>query len=489
MTAPSTDDRVLSTLNRDGSRHWIHPKLSHGRFLRRRQVVGYALIALFVALPLIEIEGQPALLIDLVSRELVAFGAVWKPTDGFVLMWLGLTIALTVFLVTALFGRVWCGWGCPQSVYLEHVFRPIERWLEGSPGQQRALDARGGLHPRRVAKWLIYAALSFALANVFLAYFVGAARLRLWVLESPLDHPVGFSAVMVVSALMLFDFAYFREQTCIVACPYGRLQSALIDRQSLVIGYDRRRGEPRGKPARKLAVLPEAREGREGTDPPATGDCIDCGACVVTCPTGIDIRDGIQMECIGCAQCIDACDAVMDKLARPRGLVGYTSQDRLAGKQRRLLRARTVLYPAALAIVGSLLVWSVADRAAATVWVERVDRTPFIELPDGRVAAQARLQIENETAAVRYYTVDLLPIAGGALRIPQERWRVEPQRRATVPLFVELPRAAFVGGVRVVQVRVTGDDGFRHDLAVALLGPSAGAAAAPPAAPAAEGAP
>jgi len=363
MTPPLHHERVLSTLNDDGTRNWIRPKLARGRFLRRRRIVGYALIALFVALPFVRIGGRPALLVDLISREIVAFGAVFRPSDGFVLMLLGLTIVFSVFLFTALFGRVWCGWACPQTVYLEHVFRPIERWLEGTPAQQAKLS---NLHPRRIAKWMIYAALSFALANVFLAYFVGVDRLSAWVLESPVDHVGGFMVVCGVAALMLFDFAYFREQTCIVACPYGRLQSVLLDRQSLIVGYDASRGEPRGKPKKRLAVVGER------------GDCVDCAACVTVCPTGIDIREGLQMECIGCAQCVDACDGVMDKLGKKRGLIRYTSQDELAGKARRVLRVRTVIYPALLVFAAGLLAFGVATRGSAEVWIERITGPSFV---------------------------------------------------------------------------------------------------------------
>ena len=336
MSPPLPTDRVLSTLNHDGTRHWLRPKLARGAFLRRRRIVAYALIALFVALPVVPIAGRPALLIDLVARELVVFGAVFRPSNGLILMLLGLTIVLAVFVLTALWGRVWCGWACPQTVYLEMVFRPIERWLEGTPAQAARLPR---LHPRRLAKWMIYGALAFAIANVFLAYFVGVARLRAWVFESPFDHPGGFMVVAGVTLLMLFNFGWFREQTCIVACPYGRLQSVLLDPQSLIVGYDARRGEPRGKPIKHLPVADDRGPAV------ARGDCVDCGACVAVCPTGIDIRDGLQMECIGCAQCADACDTVMTKLRRPGHLIGYTSKAALAGAPTRLLRPRMIAYP------------------------------------------------------------------------------------------------------------------------------------------------
>jgi cytochrome c oxidase accessory protein FixG len=465
MSPPMTTERVLSTLNEDGTRHWIHPKLARGRFLRRRQIVGYALILLFVALPFIEINGRPALLLDLVSRELSVFGALFRPSDGFLLMLLGLTIALSVFLVTALFGRVWCGWGCPQTVYLEHVFRPIERWLEGSPAQRRKLDATPGIHPRRVVKWGIFTAISFVLANVFLAYFVGVDRLSLWVLDSPLEHLGGFSVVLAVTALMVFDFGYFREQVCIVACPYGRLQSVLLDGQSLIVGYDRTRGEPRGKPQRKKS-LPVVQERSE------RGDCVDCGACVQVCPTGIDIREGLQMECIGCAQCIDACDAVMDKLGKPRHLIGYTSQDVLSGKRRKLLRPRTIIYPALLVIVATLFVWSAgAGHESTKIWVERIHGPSFVTLPDGSISAQVRLKVENESDDARRYEIELVDAPDAKLRAPQLVWELRPHRSQEIPLFVDVAADTFVRGKRKVQLRVSDGHGFSRVVEVTLLGP------------------
>jgi len=462
VSPPLPTERILSTLNEDGTRNWLHPKLARGRFLRRRRIVGYALIALFVALPLVRIGGRPALLIDLVARELSVFGAVFRPSNSVILMLLGLTIVLTVFVLTALFGRVWCGWGCPQTVYLEMVFRPIERWLEGTPAQQ-ARRSRNSL--RRLAKWAIYVVLAFAVANVFLAYFVGTDRLRVWVLESPLDHLGGFGVVAAVTVLMLGNFGWFREQTCIVACPYGRLQSVLLDRQSLIVGYDARRGEPRGKLKKHLPCVERGTCAERGA-------CIDCGACVAVCPTGIDIREGLQMECIGCAQCIDACDAVMDKLHRPRHLIGYTSQDQLAGKPRRLWRPRMIVYPALLVIVGSLFVASLATRATSEVTALRNMGPSFMTLPDGRIASQVRLKIENETEAPRRYVVSLADAPDAALKSPLAVWEIRPHHAHDIPLFVEAARTTFVHGERQVHLRIDDDDGFERVVRVTLLGPS-----------------
>ena len=459
-------ERVLSTLNQDGTRHWIRPRLSRGRFLKHRRWVGIALIALFVLLPRLRIGGRPALLIDLVSREVDVLGAVFRPSDGFVLALLGISIVIAVFLVTALWGRVWCGWGCPQTVYLEHVFRPVERFFEGSRGQRAS-------RPRKIGKWIVFSGLSFALANVFLAYFVGTDRLEHWVFESPLDHPFGFGVVMFVSALMLADFGWFREQMCIVTCPYGRLQSVLLDRQSLIVGYDVARGEPRTKAKKKLPVVDPGAGSEARPLHDRGGDCVDCNACVSTCPTGIDIRNGLQMECIGCAQCIDACDSVMDKLGRKRGLIRYTSQDELAGKPRKLARGRTLVYPALLAVAVGMLTWQILKRAGTEVWIDRIQGPAFVELPDGRISSQARIKIENQSDEARGYNLSLIDSGDAQLRT-QTVWEVKARKSVTIPLFIDVPRTAFIHGEKRVYVRIDESTGFERIVTVTLLGPAGG---------------
>ncbi|HIG73313.1 MAG TPA: cytochrome c oxidase accessory protein CcoG, partial [Bacteroidetes bacterium] len=299
-------EEVLTTLRSDGKRKWMYPSESRGRFWRRRQILGWALIALFVALPIVKIKGKPAVLLDVAAREFTLFGTTFYPTDTLFLMLFGISALVSIALLTALLGRVWCGWGCPQTVYLEFLFRPIERLIEGKENVRQRRDARKDLTWdkawRKGAKWTVYLAISAALAHVFVSYFVGWSDLIRWMTGPPTEHWGYFLLMAGTTALVAFDFGVFREQMCTIACPYARFQSVLMDEESMIVSYDPTRGEPRGRGKSRMTK-----------DGQPLGDCVDCFACVRTCPTGIDIRDGIQMECIACTQCIDACDSIMDK--------------------------------------------------------------------------------------------------------------------------------------------------------------------------------
>ena len=428
--------RVLPTLNNDGSRRLVRPKPFKGGYYWRRFWVGWGLIALFVSLPFLRMGNAPSVLFDIPGRKFHLFGVTFLPTDGVLLMLLLLVAFVGIFLLTALFGRVWCGWGCPQTVYMEFVFRPIEQWLEGSRGQQIKLD-REGPNARRVVKLLIFAALSVVVANVFLAYFVGVERLARWMTQSPFAHPAPFGIVAGVSALVMFDFAYFREQMCTVICPYARLQSGLLDSSSLVVGYDSRRGEPRGGGRNK------------------GGDCIDCKACVVACPMGIDIRDGLQLECIACTQCIDACDSVMTKLDKPAGLIRYASEGWFRTNMKpKLLRARVVVYP--LLLVGLLCGLVVLGRAhqQSEVTVLRGIGAPFTEQGE-LVRNQLRVKIRNRGANDAHFLIGMHPADGLQLIAPENPVFIKSGEQASVGVFVLLPHSAFTSGVRNVDVVVS----------------------------------
>lgn len=462
MTGPAITPApapVLSTLEPDGSRRKLHPRLSPGRWWSRRRAVGWGLIALFVLLPHLRVGGKPVLLLDVLRREFTVLGTTFGPADTPHLMLLLLAAFTAVFLFTALMGRVWCGWGCPQTVYLELLFRPLERWLEGSP-QERVRRDREGPDAWRLLKWGLYLLVSFLLANTFLAYFVGTDRLWTWMRSSPLAHPGGFLVVALTTAAMLLDFGWFREQTCLVACPYGRFQSVLLDPRSVIVGYDRRRGEPRKKPGRLLPLAGSTE----------AGDCVDCRACVNTCPTGIDIRDGLQMECIQCAQCIDACDAIMVRLGRPTGLVRYASEEELAGRPAARLRPRVVLYGVVLAGLLAALAIGLARRGSARVTLLR-DRVPYALLEGGAlVGNQLRLRVENRTGEPREYRI-ALDDPDGRLIAGQPRMPALAGQRAEAPLSILLPRTRFERGEAEVVLVVADGVDFEERLEVTLVGP------------------
>lgn len=335
----------VTTINQDGSRYFLHPTDVRGKWTTLRRLVALVLIIIYVALPWIPVGGHPAVFLDVEYRTFHLFGFSLPPQDLWVLFF-GITgMGFALFVVTSLLGRIWCGWACPYTVFLDHVYRRIERWIEGDALERKALDAApwtGVKIIKRVSKHALYALIAALIAHVFLSYFVSLKRLYGFMQEGPMEHATAFGIVLFLTLVLWFCFGYFREQFCIIMCPYGRLQSALTDDDTINIGYDAVRGEPRG------------------TKGKAEGDCIDCKRCVQVCPTGIDIRNGLQLECIGCTACIDACDDVMTRLERPKGLIRYDSFNAFGGKGHRWLRPRVYAY-CVFAVLGVAAMFTVAS--------------------------------------------------------------------------------------------------------------------------------
>jgi cytochrome c oxidase accessory protein FixG len=394
---PSRDS--VTTIRSDGSRPYLYPADARGRFATARRWSAFALIAFYLALPWIPINGYPAVFLDIAERRFHLFGITFAAQDMWLLFFVITGLGFSLFFITALLGRVWCGWYCPHTVFLDHVYRRIERLIEGDAIARRQLAAApltAGKVARRIAKHGAYIVVSALIMHLFLSYFVSLPEVWSMMRQAPADHWGSFAFMAVSTGILYFNFAWFREQLCIVICPYGRIQSALVDDNSLVVGYDAIRGEPR----RGAAVDANAK----------IGDCVDCNRCVQVCPTGIDIRQGLQMECIGCTACIDACDEVMDRVHKRRGLIRYDSQAGFSGGSTRWFRPRIALYGFLLTAGICVATWALTTFHPANLGVTRIPGAPYIS-DNGVVRNQFLVRIVNKHSAAATFNVvlDKLP--------------------------------------------------------------------------------
>jgi cytochrome c oxidase accessory protein FixG len=457
--APEED--LLYSIGPDGKRRFMHPLVHRGRTWRTRRLLAWLLVVAFFALPLVPFGGRPAIFLDLATRQFHVLGATFHPTDNLLLAALGVAVIITVFFVGSTFGRLWCGYACPQTVYMEFLFRPIEIALEGRPAQQVRLNlAPWGARKAviKAAKWLLWSLVALAMAASFAAYFVSWERLLHEALAHPAANLATLGFVLFVCAAILFDFGWFRDQMCTLACPYGRLQNVMADPDTILVAYDEKRGEPR-------AAAKDRREGGHH------GDCVDCRLCVTTCPTGVDIRRGLQLECIGCAQCIDACDVVMERTGKAPGLIRSTSERELASGARRFWRPRVVVYLALLTIAWGTLAGLVLTRADALVEIVRGGREPYRLLPTGEVANQQRFRFTNQLAAAQGFTVEVVSPPQAKLVLSESPVTVQPAEVVTTNAVTTVPADAFHDGQARVRYRVGSDRGFSREVEFLLLGP------------------
>ncbi len=339
----------LSTVDEKGKRVWLYPKKPKGSYTNKRRILAIILLAFLYISPFIKVHGEQLLLFNILERKFVIFGTIFYPQDFHLIVLSFITLIIFIVLFTVIYGRIFCGWICPQTIFMEFVFRRIEYWIEGDAAAQRKLNKQPMNFEKlwkKTLKHTVFYLIAFITANTFLAYIIGKDALFQAYREGLPEHLKGFIGLLIFSGVFYFIFAFFREQVCTIACPYGRLQGVLIDPRTLIVAYDYKRGEPR-------APLSKAVEGE-------TGDCVDCYACVAVCPTGIDIRNGTQLECINCTACIDACDATMERVNKPKGLIRYDSEEGIEKGEHHLFNPRSIAYSTVLVLllvfVGALFV-------------------------------------------------------------------------------------------------------------------------------------
>ena len=417
-------------------RAWVYTATVKGRFQRLHRVSGVILQAILFITPWITVGEHPAFLFDLAGRRLFALGQIFTPRDTLFLVLIGLFGAFTLFLFTSLFGRLWCGYACPQTVFLEEWIRPIETAIEGERGRRIARDKGPWVWDkiwRKALKWTIFALAAVVVAMTFMSWMSPARAL--WTGEASL---VTYGLVGALSAVMFADFAWFREQFCNYLCPYARFQGALTDDESQVVAYNVTLGDP----------------GRGTKEAAATGACIDCKKCVAVCPQGIDIRDGYQLECVNCARCVDACEGVMGKLEH-EPLIQYTTVAAEQGKKTRLLRPRTVAYGAILSLIATFFLVKINNRHDIEVAVNRAPGTLFTVDEDGWVRNTYLLEVHNNhgVSGKADFTVAVVGIPGAEVIVPPVQ--LDSDETLRVPLVVRVPPNAGLSRTAPLQVMVS----------------------------------
>lgn len=454
---------TLYTIDKRGNRRWVYNAIVRGKFFALRNVVMTALLAFYMSMPWLSFAGEQAILFNIPERRFVIFGSVFWATDTTFLFLVLVILAISLFFFTAIVGRVWCGWACPETVFLDFLFRPVERLIEGSPAERLRLD-QSPWNARKIrikgTKFLVFAILAWFVASTFLAYFLGRETLIAMMSAAPTQNLGPFLLTVAMMGVILFQFGWFREQFCTVLCPYARFQSVMMDANSLTVGYDARRGEPRGN-------------NRKGAERQQFGDCIDCGLCVRVCPTGIDIRNGLQLECVACAACIDACDSVMIKLGRAPGLVRYDTENGLAGQKTRFLRPRLFVYGAILAALSGTFAYRLVHRTSLDIQLVRgaLD-APFSQSQDGRIINHLHLHLSNKTKlplAVRVRPTN--PDLALSVVMPLDPFPLAPEASAVAPVFIEFAGTILDDGRRRVEILVSSSDGTEHVERITLLGP------------------
>ncbi|MFY8003579.1 MAG: cytochrome c oxidase accessory protein CcoG [Chitinophagaceae bacterium] len=458
-TVENFRDRI-ATVDAEGKRKWIYAYKPSGKFYSIRSWLSYLYFIVFFGLPFIKIDGRPLFLLNVPKGRFIIFGKVFWPEDFFIFGLTMVTFIFFIILFTAAFGRLFCGWACPQTNFMEMMFRKLEYFIIGdAPAQRQLKDAPwNGTKIRKVVlKHVAFYALSFTIANFFLAYIIGMDDLVKIITEPVSQHVTGFAAIIIFSGVFYAVYAFFREQACTVVCPYGRLQSVLLDKNSMIVAYDYKRGEPRGN----------AKKGAEQL----LGDCIDCHQCVKVCPTGIDIRNGVQMECVGCTACIDACDNIMEKLNRPKGLIRYASENSIEQglplKYTTRMKLYTGLCFVVLCVLGALLY----SRKDVDATVMRTPGLMFQERGVDSISNLYNIKMVNKTIREIPLTVKLNNTKGEIIVVGKPYINVAKEGQGSGSFFVVLPRTEIKNRKTKVKLSLYEGNTKISDITTNFLGP------------------
>ena len=457
----------IGTIKEDGKRAWVFPKKPSGKLYEYRKYVSYVLLTFLIASPFVKINGNQFLMFNILERRFNIFGFPFYPQD-FHLFVISMIIGVVfIALFTVAFGRIFCGWMCPQTIFLEMVFRRIEYWIDGDRGAQIRLDRQewdAEKIRKRVLKWVVFFIISFIIANVFLAYLIGSDRLMQYVTDGPAQHVSTMVSLLIFTAVFYFIFAWFREQVCIIACPYGRMQGVLLDNKSIVVAYDYKRGEAEN--GRKKWRKNEDREAL------GHGDCIDCFQCVNVCPTGIDIRNGTQLECVNCTACIDECDSIMDKVDLPKGLIRYASEDEITKKEKFKFTPRLKGYTAVLVILTGVLVGMMFLRNDLEANILRLPGQLY-EHKEGNIISNVFTYklLNKTTKSVDNVHFELISPKGEIKLVRTDNFDVQPEALAEGTLFIEINASALSGDKNDLKIGVYSNDKLIETTTARFLAP------------------
>ena len=460
----------IGTINEDGKRAWVFPKKPSGKYYEWRKIVSYVLLIFLLAAPFVKINGNQFLLFNMLERRFNIFGFPFWPQDFHLVVISMIIFIIFIALFTVAFGRIFCGWICPQTIFLEMVFRRIEYWIDGDRGKQIRLDKQAWNAEKikkRLLKWFIFLVISFIIANVFLAYLIGSDQLIQDITDGPFKHLGTLFPLLIFTAVFYFVFAWFREQVCIIACPYGRLQGVLLDNKSILVAYDHKRGE--GEKGRKKFRKNEDRFEL------GNGDCIDCFQCVNVCPTGIDIRNGTQLECVNCTACIDECDDIMEKVDLPKGLIRYTSEEEIEKKEKFKFTPRLKGYTAVLVILTGVLIGMLMIRNDVEANILRLSGQLYEQKPNSRISNVFTYKLINKTTdSIPNVHFKIRKYEGGTIKpvTNSENFIIPRQGIAEGTLFIEIPKSQLESGKNKITVEVYSKDKLIETTTVSFIGPT-----------------